>query len=387
MTSELEGLYSSQDDVPQPASMSMQEMGSGFLSPSDVKWRDIFHWLHENGYKLRPRFHPDWVPSWKGTKKNPAACEDGLSIMKQSIVDAERLSDGSIVILKRVNETMHPHEAAIGTFLSSPEMLKDTRNHCAPILEVLRPPTWDEIILVMPLLREFHDPKFSTIGEVVGCIRQLFEGLEFLHEQGVAHRDCKNDNIMFDAGPMFPEGWHPARESKNAAFTGDAPSITRTESTKPIKYYFIDFGIALRFQDSEPHNARIIMSGDKSVPEFRSITGDETYDPFPTDVYLIGNSIKLVFLTGDEYFVPIRGLEFLDPLITEMTLEDPAKRPTMKQVMEKFDEITKSLTPWKLRAPAVYDRPWYINIFLWFNLTRRHLVSTIMRSPTIPLYP
>ena len=39
-------------------------------------WRDRFLWLKEHGYTLRPRYSPDWKPSWVGTNKNRMDCED-----------------------------------------------------------------------------------------------------------------------------------------------------------------------------------------------------------------------------------------------------------------------------------------------------------------------
>lgn len=41
-------------------------------------WRDRQQWLEQCGYMLRPRYKPDWVPSWQGTKKHSYDCEDGL---------------------------------------------------------------------------------------------------------------------------------------------------------------------------------------------------------------------------------------------------------------------------------------------------------------------
>jgi hypothetical protein len=48
------------------------------LDEDERWWRDQYHILLEHGYKLRRRFRPDWTPSWLGTSKIPAFCEDSL---------------------------------------------------------------------------------------------------------------------------------------------------------------------------------------------------------------------------------------------------------------------------------------------------------------------
>ena len=42
-------------------------------------WRDKQPWLLERGYRLRPRYAPDWTPSWWGTDKEWTECEDGVT--------------------------------------------------------------------------------------------------------------------------------------------------------------------------------------------------------------------------------------------------------------------------------------------------------------------
>jgi hypothetical protein len=49
----------------------------GELSEPELWWSQHYHWLKDNGYLLRPRYAPDWTPSWQGTKKSWVLCEDG----------------------------------------------------------------------------------------------------------------------------------------------------------------------------------------------------------------------------------------------------------------------------------------------------------------------
>lgn len=55
--------------------LSHREVGG--LFDSEVWWRDHYRDLEAHGYKLRPRYHPDWQPSWKRSGKNFLDTEDG----------------------------------------------------------------------------------------------------------------------------------------------------------------------------------------------------------------------------------------------------------------------------------------------------------------------
>ena len=58
------------------------------LSSDDIrsgveeKWVTFQPYLLSKGYRLRPRYHPDWVPSWKkDTSLHPSDCEDSFDCM------------------------------------------------------------------------------------------------------------------------------------------------------------------------------------------------------------------------------------------------------------------------------------------------------------------
>jgi hypothetical protein len=99
---------------------------------------------------------------------------------------------------------------------------------------------------------------------------------------------------MMDAPEMFPEGFHPLMQHANPESNGPSKPLTRTQC--PPKYYFIDFGIARQYNPANgPPREWPIEGGDKTVPEFKNIKG--MYDPFPTDVYYLGNFIREHFMT------------------------------------------------------------------------------------------
>lgn len=57
------------------------EQGRWSLLSYEVFWRERYDFLKQHGYQLRPRFAPDWVPSWIGTSYDPFFCEDSILSM------------------------------------------------------------------------------------------------------------------------------------------------------------------------------------------------------------------------------------------------------------------------------------------------------------------
>lgn len=81
-----------------------------------------------------------------------------------------------MVTLKRIKRDLHPYEADIASYFSSPPLASQPANHCVPVYEVFTLDGDDDtVIMVMPLLRLYGDPNFDTVGEAVECFRQLFE--------------------------------------------------------------------------------------------------------------------------------------------------------------------------------------------------------------------
>ncbi|KAJ7088720.1 kinase-like domain-containing protein [Mycena belliarum] len=279
----------------------------GDLTSGEIFWRDHQVWLHEHGYLLRPRFLPG-------------------SLARAHWVD-------------------------------------DPRNHAVPILETLEVPDDKHItIIVMPLLRKYCQPRFDTFGEAVDFFSQIIEGVKFLHDHNIAHRDLNGLNIMMEGSKMFPDGWSPHHPKLNRDFySGRARLYTRTQ--RPPKYYIIDFGISRQYDTRDPPPLEDPhRGGDKSVPEFQLTEAGEApepCDPFPTDIYYLGNLILHDFVEGHpdyEYRNRLRGFGFMRDLAKDMTAPDPAERPTIDEVVEPFAAIRRSLNFWTLRSRVVKVR-------------------------------
>lgn len=379
----------------QPAGMTLDEMGLGSFGPSELWWRDHYTWLLEQGYQLRERYKPDWVPSWKGRDPREAVKrEDGQPSRWSSILDAVRVKDGTRVALKRIRAGSSRAEIENSLLFSSEKFRSLAQNHSVPIYDVL-PRTTDEPqydLIAIPVLRHLWDTPFATVGEVVACVRQLIEGLAFIHEHRVAHRDCHRGNIMMDATPMYPEGFHfngTWGRRKNPDWTATAHPLSRTECSSPVKYYFIDFGHSMRYDGEGPALAMPIGGGDKTVPEFRGDGMGQPHDPFPTDVYYLGNALRQIFLDGSYPTVSgYQGLEFMRPFFAEMRHEDPSKRPTMPEVVVKFEKLVSGLGQRKLRMPVIPKEDFALHTFLnSFGCWKRAGTYWMKGLPAIPRGP
>ncbi|TFY60100.1 hypothetical protein EVJ58_g5365 [Rhodofomes roseus] len=187
----------------------------GQLSEAELYWRDRQPWLEEHGYMLRPRYRPDWTPSWEGTSESHFMCEDGRRLIHPHILDATRVSDGTVVTLKKIDNSVHPYEVEIARMFCTEPLKLDPRNHCVQIIEVLQDPKEEAAsIIVMPFLKTYNKPRFDTIGEALEFFHQALEGLQFMHENRVAHRLQRYLSPQCDDGPaaaLRPQAISPVK--------------------------------------------------------------------------------------------------------------------------------------------------------------------------------
>ncbi|KAI5115822.1 hypothetical protein M0805_005571 [Coniferiporia weirii] len=315
------------------------------LNPLEIWWRDRSGFLESKGYRLRPRFRPEWKPSWVDTAKNPLDCEDSFNHKIRRVMDARRIEGGSLVAIKKVSP--YSKEAEIALMLSTPEALKDPMNHCVPILDHMRDESDEnQEYIVMPLLRRFNQPEFYAISEVLDFIRQTLEGLVYMHRRRVAHCDLAHLNIMMDGSSLYPHGFHPdpSWQLMLPDFSDLAEHRLRID-TEGIKYFIIDYDISAYYENpDEPPLAYGDDGMDRELPELK---WGKPYDPFPGDVFTLGNVYKKFFTT--QY----SNLEFLAPLVQAMTQLAPTDRPTAEEALNRFSEITSTMSGvsarWRLR--------------------------------------
>ncbi|KAG8870526.1 hypothetical protein FRB97_009681 [Tulasnella sp. 331] len=268
--------------IPQDRSLIKKEdtadpIGEGKLSEDELPWCTRFDFLQDHGYLLRSRYCPGWKASWLTAKVK--APEDKIVLKTPHLIDAIRISDGATIYLKHVPSSSP--EIEIGRFLCSETLRNDPRNHSIPLLDVLEDPSEpDHVILVLPLLRRLDMPKLASVRECVALVEQSLEGLAFLHEHKVAHRDCSWGNIMMDSRAMFPGGWHPQQEFRAPDGQGLKNDNSSRTAAGGVRYYIIDFGISTHGKDQS-----IGLNGQERAPE---LSNKVPYNPYKLDVYILG---------------------------------------------------------------------------------------------------
>ncbi|KDR80044.1 hypothetical protein GALMADRAFT_1176511 [Galerina marginata CBS 339.88] len=340
---------------------------SGLLLPSERFWVNIQPLLLKHGYRLRPRYDPDWVPSWIKQKTlstyDPASCPDAISTRWPNLLDAVRVSDGTKVVVKKV----YTHEdIPVLEFLTSPKLLADPRNNTVPILDVIPLPNDDVFtLIVMPFLYNFESDltPFRHVSEVLDALKQFIQGLAFLHEQRIAHRDICYLNLMMDPTKVIPGGFHFVKRYLQDDLRTWIVFRDR-RSVSPVKYYIVDYEFARFYAPGEKSIGR--MGQDRTVPEMSNTI---PYDPFKTDVYQLGRTIPRL---SDAY----DGLDFLKPLGNAMTEQDPEKRVTAAEAFERYLELVSSLNKAHLSRriwPRNKSRPERLTI-IFSSFWRRHFM-------------
>lgn len=90
------------------------------------------------------------------------------------LIDATRISDGTLVYIKRV--ATDSDEFKIALMFSSQDCRLDDKNHCVPIIDHFEDTADTKFsYMVMPFLRPVDSPPFETVEDVVNFVDQILE--------------------------------------------------------------------------------------------------------------------------------------------------------------------------------------------------------------------
>ncbi|KAJ7854995.1 kinase-like domain-containing protein [Mycena olivaceomarginata] len=314
--------------------------------------------LHAQGYQLRPRYHPNWIPSWTATKGmyDRFNREDNIPSFATRVLDATRICDGEKVVLKRV-ET-NGEEIAIIKYLTSPPLRKDPRNRTIPLLDIVPAPHTSWSFLVMPYCRVFDYPPFHCPSEFLEAMTQFLEGLQFMHEHNIAHFDVAPQNMVMDESRVIPQGSHFARpETHTGIYHHQLFSWNDRCTVSPVKYYYIDFGLSLHFPGGR---AGALTDGTlRTFPTIPELSLTVPYDPFPVDIFQLGLTIEK--LVAQAY----PDLEDFRAVADAMMTKNPKDRPTPQDALTHLHSIASTISPSKLSSQI-----WEKDIGIWKKLSR-----------------
>jgi hypothetical protein len=124
----------------------------------------------------------------------------------------------------------------------------------------------------------------------IGAFVAFFPYVRYLISPTLHHiRDCTSENIMLDPTNMYPTSFHPVALGRSKDFRRKAKAYSRTR--RPSRYLLIDLGLSRQYDPANGPPVDVpLHGGDKSAPELQK--GKTSYNPFPTDVYYLGNLVR-----------------------------------------------------------------------------------------------
>ncbi|KAF9018052.1 hypothetical protein BDZ89DRAFT_1021737 [Hymenopellis radicata] len=310
--------------------------------PLEMSWVAIQPFLESRGYRLRPRFHPNWEPSWirKGMTYDEGyrlRLEDSMKIVcLADLVDAIA-PDGRKVILKRVAKGSNEEAMSIQLNALNKE---DPFNHLVPLLDTIDLPNDEQVILVMPCFRSCtEDPSFHCREEVIEYARQLLEGIVFLHSHNFSHRDICASNILMDSSRVVPSGFHFAAPELQEGDNCKWVKTRRRCRVRPVKYFFIDFE-SVSFHPEGPENARVLgFFGQYNVMPELSLS--VPYNPFKVDIFQAAWTILALFRMVQNY----GGLDDFKDFFQTFCSRRPEDRPTAAEALAAFESFVSAMKP------------------------------------------
>ncbi|KAJ6463457.1 kinase-like domain-containing protein [Mycena sanguinolenta] len=306
----------------------MTDIVSDQFNPDLYEWERFWvtmqPFLLAQGYQLRPRYHPDWTPSWNGGTVFFQRYDYEDSAANRAL-DATRVRDGKKVILKRVD----------------PSVRSDPRNRTIPLLDIIQAPDTSWSFLVMPYCRRFNYPPFHCRNEFVEAMTQFLEGLQFMHEHNIVHFDIAVQNMVMDESRVVPRGSHFSRPNTHTGLNTRIFFWNDRCTVSPVEYYYIDFGLSMYYPNGK--ETALNCGTLRTFPTIPELSLTVPYNPFMVDICQLGLTIeKLV----NDY----PDLEHFRVAANAMTAANPEDRPSPEQALAHLRSIAHAMAPSKLSA-------------------------------------
>ncbi|KAF6753299.1 other/AgaK1 protein kinase [Ephemerocybe angulata] len=238
-----------------------------------------------------------------------------------------RDDNGHEVMIRLVSGSDMTDELRAFQRLNTPKARSDPRNHTLPALKYLR---FDGMVfVVMP--RWGSGPfspfaRFSTISELFDLVESFYEGLEFLHENRIAHRDIYQTNLVINI--LGEVGIHRVGMRK----LGE------------VKYAFIDFDACLTFpEDSDLDAVRVEREMRNQVEQLGLKPG--MCNPFKDDVLCLAVEAQRMLRVA-EHSLPEVGQFF-----EWIWACDYEETPSATVVLQRLRQLRGSLSDDQLKQP------------------------------------
>lgn len=208
-----------------------------------------------------------------------------------------------------------------------------------------------------------------------------------------------------DPTDVYVGGVHPAERLRKLDLSGPVEPLPRTVANP--KYSIIDFGHSKQYSiEGSPEDVPR-AGGDRTVPEFQGDGINQLYNPFPADIYMLGNMLLQYFVVVSRVFAIIRFCPYSphsqgdtdinlpgtrsfashEPLFRDMIQSDPTKRPTIDAVVSRFEVVQRHVGPLKLRSRVVYrDEFIVVRPFHFMSHWTRILRHSVSNKPTLPKF-
>ncbi|KAF8509665.1 kinase-like domain-containing protein, partial [Hysterangium stoloniferum] len=248
------------------------------------------------------------------------------------------------LIIKAISPYQNASEIDIITYLNFPRLRSSPHNHTIPLIEQFRLGGWH--FMVMPLWNMTFAP--YLVWQVDDYFRrsiQCLEGLDFMHDHGIAHRNICIRNIVYNQDGTQETAPLGCRLQ---------PIISKWK----VQLAYIDFGISRKFLASSDPTSWVVCESTEpnpfTAPEVvKAMQGEIEYRALPADVYSLGRVWQ--YAINDHSRERTYALEMLQQkapqymdLINAMLHEDPEERPTAKEALLTLKHIRRKL-PGKVR--------------------------------------